>query len=117
MKYVFEKGISMPICAVKDDIYFNPLSGKILEIEQEHFVKQKVINKTAKVSECDIKIYRVIDIENHKTIAFNYKINGTSNFLQTRLELPFNEHIKQFIKDKLRTGEYIQELMWGDEDE
>ena len=40
MKYVFEKGISMPVCAFKDDIYFNPLSGEVLTIEQERLVKQ-----------------------------------------------------------------------------
>lgn len=117
MKYVFEKGISMPVCAFKDGIYFNPLSGEILDNDKERLVKQKIINKTMKIQDCNIEIYRVIDIENHKTIAFNCNINGTSNFLQTRLELPFNEYIKQFIKDKIKSGEYIQELMWGDENE
>ena len=117
MKYVFEKGISMPVCAFKDDIYFNPLSGEVLTIEQERLVKQKIINKTMKIQECDIKIYWVIDVENQQIIAYNYQINGTSNFLQPRLELPFNENIKQFIKDKLNTGEYMQKLRWGDEDE
>lgn len=120
MKYVFEKDISMPVCAIKNDIYFNFLSGEVLKTEQERFIKQKIINKTAKILECDLKIYRVIDKETNKTISFNYQINGTPNYLETGIgtyKYPFNERIRQFIKDKLKTGEYIQELMWGDEDE
>ena len=115
MKYVFEKGISLPVCAVLNDIYFNPLSGDVLSVEQEHFVKQKLIDKKMKIQDCNIKIYRVIDIENDRLIAYNYQINGISNFLQLGFETPFNENIKQFIKDKINSGEYIQKIRWGDE--
>ena len=120
MKYVFEKGITMPVCAIQDDIYFNFLTGQVLNHEQEYLVKQKIINKTMKIEECDLKIYKVIDKETNQTISFNYQMNETPNYLETGIgtyKYPFNERIRQFIKDKLKTGEYIQELMWGDEDE
>lgn len=113
MKYVFEKGISMPLCAVKDNIYFDYLTGQAITNKNAlDFIKRGLKNKSMKLQDYDLKIYRIADTENDTTIAYNYEINGVSNYLETN-KVPFNSQVRQFIIDKLLTGEYKQELIWG----
>lgn len=113
MKYVFEKGISMPLCAVQNDTYFDYLTGQVIENKNViKFISRGLKNKSMKIDEYDLKIYKIIDLDLEKTIAYNYQINGVANYLDMNKN-PFNKKIRQFVIDKLLTREYIQELIWG----
>ena len=113
MKYVFENGITMPLCAVKNGIYFNYLTGQAIDNKNVlNFINKGLENKSMKIKSFDLKIYKVVDIETNKTIGYNYEINGIANYLETNKN-PFNSKIRSFIIEKLLTGEYIQELIWS----
>lgn len=113
MKYVFEKGISMPLCAVDNDIYFNYITGQVIDNKSTiKFITRGLKNKSMKIDEYDFKIYKIVDVNLNKTVAYNYEINGASNYLETNKN-PLNRKIRQFVIDKLLSGEYIEELIWG----
>lgn len=113
MKYVFEKGISMPLCAVQNGAYFDYLTGQVVDNKNVlDFINKGLKNKSMKIQEYDLKIYKIVDVESNKLVAYNYEINGVANYLETNKN-PFNKKIRQFIVNKLFTGEYKQELIWG----
>lgn len=106
MTYIFEKNISMPICAFYKNNYINYLTGEILS--STYFNNKKYIKK-----DINLHIYKILDHEN-KFIAFNYMLNDISNYLDY-----YKQPIKDvsYIKKKLMNNDYYQELIWGEVDE
>lgn len=117
MMYVFEKGVSMPLCAVINDVYFNYFDGSVIDnAEKKEFIINGLANKKMKIRKVDLKIYviqeYIMPTYDRAFRAYNCCINGMSNYL-TYYKQPIKN--VQFIKNKLMNGEYFQELLWGEE--
>lgn len=118
-KYLFEKNISMPLCAVKDNLYFNFLDGQVIDNENViSFIKESIKRKSIVVKETDLVIYKVISIDNKKTniIAYNYLFNGCSNYIDKQKQLISYEE-RQYVINNIMNGTYKQEIIWGDNNE
>lgn len=117
-EYVFENGIAMPLCAVIDDIYFDYLSGQVIENEDVlSFIKNGIKNKSLNIKKINLIIYvieeYILPTYDRRFIAYNYQINGSSNYLNIKKQ-PVDDITRQHIIDKLMNNEYIQEIIWGD---
>ena len=106
MEYIFERNVSMPMCAFYKNNYINYLTGEILD--NSYFTAKKYIKESAKFN-----IYAISD-KNNKFVAFNYMLNDISNYLDKNKQ-PFKDI--SYIKKKLMNGDYYQELLWGEVDE
>lgn len=117
MRYVFEKGVSMPLCAEKNGIYFNYLNGQVIDnINVLDFIKKGLKNKSMSIVESAFKIYKVIDKGLGIIVAYNYILNGISNYVNEE-KILFDNSKRQIIINNLMNGKYKQELVWGDDRE
>lgn len=115
--YVVEKGIRMPLCCVKDGVYFNYLDGQVIEDENVlNFIKEGLKRKSMKIMELDFAIYRITSPHNELSIIYNYQLNGTSNYLDGHKQ-PLPDDQRRYIINELMMGKLIQEKIWGDDDE
>lgn len=119
MMYVLEKGVDMPLCAVINDVYFNFFDGRVINnVEIIKFIMNGLKTKKMEIRKLDLKIYviqeYIMPTYDRAFIAYNYCINGMSNYLSY-----YKQPIKDvhFIKNKLMNGEYFQKLIWGEENE
>lgn len=116
MKYLFEKGVDMPICAVRNEFYIDYLTGLIITEESKiNFIKEGIKTKRFFTKDVDLNIY-IIEEEiskNHdrKFIAFNYCFNGASNYLSYNKQPIKNINI---LKKNLSIGKYFQTLVWSE---
>lgn len=108
----------MPICAIKNDTYIDFLSNKELEVDKLNFIKELIKNNKIIIKDIDLKIYviheYIMPTYDRAFIAYNYCINGISNYLTYYKQPVKNDFI---IKKKLLSREYSQELLWSGEDE
>ncbi|MBE6139307.1 MAG: hypothetical protein E7174_02220 [Firmicutes bacterium] len=108
----------MPICAIKNDTYIDFLSNKELEVDKLNFIKELIKNNKIIIKDIDLKIYviheYIMPTYDRAFIAYNYCINGISNYLTYYKQPVKNDFI---IKKKLLSREYFQELLWSGEDE
>lgn len=119
MMYVFEKGVSMPLCAVINDVYFNYFDGSVIDnINIIRFIMNGLKNKSMEIQKSDLKIYEICEyiLPTHDKVylGYNYCLNGASNYLDCGKQ-PFQSNVVNLIKKKLMDGEYFQELIWGEE--
>lgn len=120
MKYLIEKGIIMPLCAVQDDLYFDYLTGQVITNENTlKFIENGIKNKTIEIKEISLNIYKIgyiFGCNKLCTVAYNYIINGCSNYLGLDKRVLYKDE-RNLIINKLMNGTYIEELIWGDMDE
>ena len=117
-KYIFENGISMPLCCIEDNIYFDYLTGQVITNENIlKFIEKGLANKSLKIKEIDFVVYSIeryiMPTYDKQFLAYNYLINGCSNFLDYKKQ-PLDEQKRQYIVDGLINGEFKQEIIWGD---
>jgi len=108
----------MPICAIKNNSYIDFISGKELELDKLTFIKNLIKHNKVVIKEIDLKIYVVqeyiMPTYDRAFRAYNYCINGISNYLTYYKQPIKNDFI---IKKKLLNREYFQEIIWSGEDE
>lgn len=117
MKYVVEKGLTMPLCCIDNDIFFDYLSGQVITNENTlNFIKNGIKNKTMEIKVIDLIIYQIVtstkNIADRCLIGYNYQINGISNYLDINRQ-PIENSKRQHIIDKLMSGQYKQEIIWS----
>ena len=119
MTYVFEKGSAMALCGIIDGVYFDYITGKMIDNPTIiSYINKGIKKKSMNLITADLKFYEVIDRNDEifKVVAFNYCLNGSNNFLNENMQ-PFKKDYVEFIKSKLITNEYCQVLKWGVENE
>jgi len=108
----------MPLCAIKNDTYVDFLSGKELELDKLNFIKELIKNNKVLIKEINLRIYviheYIMPTYDRAFIAYNYCINGISNYLTYYKQPIKNDYL---IKKKLLSREYFQELLWSGDDE
>lgn len=127
-RYIVEKGCSLPLCCVDNDVYFDYMTGQVIDNTNTlNFIKEGLKRKSMKVKDIDLVIYEisyerdgnvkyvgshklVLDTI-HTVVAYNYVINGCSNYLSENKQ-PLTNDKRQYIIDKLMKGEYEQVMIW-----
>ena len=108
----------MPICAIKNDKYIDFLNNKELDLDKLLFVKELIKNKKVEIRDIDLKIYIVMEYimptYDRTFIAYNFCINGISNYLSYYKQPIKNDYL---IKKKILNKEYFQKNIWSGEDE
>lgn len=122
MKYVFEHGVSMPLCAVVGNLYFDYLTGKQIKKESVlEFIKKGLERKTMAVVELDLSVYKIVGegvylLDSTQTrpftVGYIFYMNGYANYLDRRKQ-PFNRFEKEAVRERLMNGKFKEELVWG----
>lgn len=131
-KYIVENGCSLPLCCVDNGVYFDYMTGLVIDNPNTiNFIKEGLKRKSMKVEDIDLVIYKIIKNEyewgfrddplrgktmepfkiDESIIAYNYVINGCSNYLDENKQ-PLTNDKRQYIIDKLMKGEYEQVIIW-----
>lgn len=115
-KYIFEKGVLMPLCCIEDDIYFNYLTGEVITNENTlNFLKNGLKKRILQIKEIDLKIYTIeeyiLPTYDRALVAYNYRINGVDNYLNVN-KIPLDKEQNRFVIKKIMNKEYIQEVIW-----
>lgn len=119
MKYVIEKGVQIPLCAIVDNNYVDYMTGCIISKETTiQFINKGLMKKTMNIKNIDLAIYEILGCFSSdgviETIGYNYKLNGISNYFDKQMRI-YSSYDRQKIIDGLLNGKYKQELIWGDE--
>lgn len=124
MKYVFEKDINMPLCAKIGELYFDCLTGKMIENPDVlNFIKRGLVDKRMEELSIDLKIYKITCIKHmlgHEevtrvaTIGYIFSMNGYSSYVD-KMKQPFSYYDRRTIVENLMKGRFTQELIWGAE--
>ncbi|MBS7020384.1 MAG: hypothetical protein KH135_00725 [Firmicutes bacterium] len=127
-QYIVEKSCTLPLCCVDNDVYFDYMTGQIIDNPNTlNFIEEGLKRKSMKIEDIDLVIYEmayekegnikyvgghklVLDTI-HTIVAYNYVINGCSNYLDESKHLLTNDR-RQYIIDKLMKGEYEQVKIW-----
>lgn len=112
-EYVFEKGLSLPLCAVIDDNYVDYLTGQIIDNQNVlNFIKKGLKQKKLLIKEIKFVIYKVVNVvKKNDLVGYNYCINGCFNYLDKNRCLLLSTY-QQIIRNKLMNGEFKQVLLW-----
>ncbi len=117
MKYLVEKGLQIPLCAVKENKYINVLTkSEIFNKNTLNFIENGLENKKIEIKEMSFNIYEIGYFKNKNifvTVAYKYMINGLSNYLDTDKQI-LRDNDRQFIFKKIISGDYIERLIWDD---
>lgn len=63
-----------------------------------------------KIKKADFRVYQIVAQDG--LVAYNYLLNGVSNYL-TYKKIPINGSMaRQYINDNLISGKYVQRLVW-----
>lgn len=138
MKYVIEKGCQLPLCAIKNNAFFDYLLKQpITNKNTLSFIQEGLENKSMEIKDIDFTIYeikqdifetyKILDEDankehilhrkiDEKTVAYNYCIDGCTNYLDENKKIMSFDN-RQHIIDKLMTGEYKQTCIWSGNDE
>ena len=112
----------MPLCAVVGNLYFDYLTGK--QIKQEsvlEFIKNGLERKSMQIVELDLNVCKITgegvylyDSTQTRpfTIGYIFYVNGYANYLDRRKQ-PFSRFYRQEIIDRLMSGKFKEELIWG----
>lgn len=116
IKYLVEKENTIPLCAVKDDIYINYLKNEIIDDDKIlKFIQKGINNRKIAIKDYILIIYEFGYInKNNKFVllSYNYEINGQSNYLSRDLHLMSEEHRKILFDKKIR-GKCFMRLKWN----
>lgn len=114
-QYLVENGCSLPLCYVDNDVYIDYLSGQVIDNKNVlNFIKEGLERKSMKIKDIDLVIYQIVtsgNINDRRFVAYNYVINGCSNYLSENKQ-PLTNDKRQYIVDKLMKGEYEQVIIW-----
>lgn len=128
-QYIVEKGCTLPLCCIDNDVYFDYLTGQVIDNENVLiFIKDGLERKALEIKKLDLVIYEIkeyinIALKEMKAcrqedsyydwdiVAYKYVINGYSNYLSENKQ-PLNNNKRQYIIDKLMKGEYVQVKIW-----
>ena len=115
MKYVIEKGCQLPLCAIKNNAFFDYLLKQpITNKNTLSFIQEGLENKSMEIKDIDFAIYEIKQ-DIFKT-CYNYCIDGCTNYLDENKKVMSFDN-RQHIIDKLMTGEYKQTCIWSSNDE
>jgi hypothetical protein len=119
VKYVVEKGVQIPLCAIVDNNYVDYMTGCIISKKTIiQFINKGLMKKTMNIKNIDLAIYEILGCFSSdgviETIGYNYKLNGISNYFDKQMRI-YPSYDRQKIIDGLLNGKYKQELIWGDE--
>lgn len=110
--YLFEKGITMPLCACDGENYIDFFTGEVI-------TNKKILNfiklgkKTGLISAYDLRIL-IYKIVNHdKIVGYKYVINDAINFLDEKKKLLSTSKI-YFYLEKIKKGDFKEEILWSD---
>lgn len=126
-QYIIEIGCSFPLCCVDNDVYFDYMTGQVVDNPSTlNFIKEGLKRKLMKTEDIDLVIYEIREytlptieelLENNivkghiNIVAYNYVINGCSNYLDENKQ-PLTNDKRQYIIDKLMKGEFEQVKIW-----
>lgn len=127
-QYIVEKGCSLPLCCIDNGVYIDYLSGQVIDNKNTlNFIKEGLERKSMKIKDIDFVIYEIsyekegdlkfVGVHKlvlntiHTVVAYNYVINGCSNYLSEDKQ-PLTNDKRQYIVDKLMKGEYEQVIIW-----
>ncbi len=112
MKYLFEKDVGMPLCAVKDKYYIDLLTGEVITNPNKlEFIEKYIKNKSIYENDARVEIIAIKTKTSRKLIGYAYIIDDISYFLNEEFNLLTNEET-QFVNKQLCDDKYVLESIW-----
>lgn len=112
MKYLFEKDVGMPLCAVKEDYYVDLFTGETITSPNKlEFINKYIKNKTIYMKDAKVEIIAIKTKTSKKLIGYAYIIDDISYFFNDGLE-SLSETELRFVNKQLADDEYILETIW-----
>lgn len=111
-KYLLERTELIPLCAYDGENYIDYLTGDvIINPKTLDFIENGIKSKTIYVKEFNFVIFRIMC--KNQLIGYEYSIDDSVIFFDiNKREFPMSK-LYSYL-EKLKTGEFTKELIWGD---